>query len=422
MNAAILSVGDEVVSGQIADTNAAWLAEQLGALGVEVTRHEAVRDLEEDIEEAVRRAAARAHLVAVTGGLGPTEDDLTRHGIAAAAGVPLDLDEASLGHIEERFRRYGREMPPHNRIQAMIPQGATVLPNSEGTAPGFVVCVDDTCVAVMPGVPREMKAMFASHLTPFIEAMPIERRAVRVERLKLFGLPESGVNQTLLHLMRREANPLVGLLVNEGVITVKFTATATTDAHAAELIRPVREDAEKRLGDALFGSGDDTLHEVVAALLERHNQTIALAESCTGGLIGHYLTEVPGISRFFLEDLVTYSNEAKTDLLGVPQETIAAVGAVSEEVAAAMAEGVRRRAKADIGLATTGIAGPTGGSPDKPVGLVYCGLATGQGTRVERLKQIGTRQVIKDRAAKAALNILRLHLQRIGDWPQHGNT
>ena len=422
MNAVILSVGDEVVAGQIVDSNAAWLAEQLLELGVEVIRHEAVRDAEDEVEAAIRAAAPRCHLIVVSGGLGPTEDDLTRHGVAQAAGVGLELDDASLEHIEERFRRYGRQMPPRNRIQAMIPVGATVLPNSQGTAPGFVCCCDDTCVAVLPGVPREMKAMFTSHLKPFIEAMPLERHTVRVERLKLFGLPESGVNQTIRHFMQREANPLIGLLVSHGVISVKFTATARSQHEAEALIRPVRESCHRLLGEAVFGTGDDTLHGVAAALLERQGKTLAVAESCTGGLIGHYLTEVPGISRFLLEDLVTYSNASKIDLLGVPADTIAAVGAVSEQVAAAMAEGVRRRAKADIGLSTTGIAGPTGGSAEKPVGLVYCGLASDEGTRVERLKFVGARTVVKDRAAKAALNIVRLYLQHLGDWSAQEKT
>jgi len=422
MRAVILSVGDEVVAGQIVDSNAAWLAEQLLELGVEVLCHEAVRDVEDEIEHAIRRSAADCHLIVVSGGLGPTEDDLTRHGVARAAGVGLILDEASLEHIKQRFYRYGRAMPPRNRIQAMVPEGCTVMPNAQGTAPGFITCCDNTCVAVMPGVPREMKAMFADHLRPSIEAMPVARQAVRVERLHLYGMPESSVNQTLLHLMRRDANPLVGLLVSEGVITVKLTATAQTAEAAAGLIRPVREECERLLGDAVFGADGQTLHGAVADLLELYGKTIAVAESCTGGLIGHYLTEVPGISRFFLEDLVTYSNQAKSELLGVPTETIAAVGAVSEEVAAAMAEGVRRRAKADVGLSTTGIAGPAGGSPEKPVGLVYCGLAAESGTHVERLTLVGDRSVVKDRAAKYALHFLRLHLQRLGDWSNEGEA
>ncbi len=411
MKAVILSVGDEVVAGQIVDSNAAWLAEQLSELGVEVLRHEAVRDVEDEIEAAIRRNAPDCDIIVVSGGLGPTEDDLTRHGVAKAAGVGLILDDASLEHMEQRFYRYGRTMPPRNRIQAMVPEGCTVMPNSHGTAPGFITSCNNACVAAMPGVPREMKAMFADHLRPFIEAMPVARQTVRVERLHLYGMPESSVNQTILHLMQRDANPLVGLLVSEGVITVKLTATARSADEAAALIAPVREECERLLGEAIFGADGQTLHGAVASLLELCGKTIAVAESCTGGLIGHYLTEVPGISRFLLEDLVTYSNQAKTELLGVPAETIAAVGAVSEEVAAAMAEGVRRRAKADIGLSTTGIAGPTGGSPEKPVGLVYCGLAAEGGTHVERLTLVGDRSVVKERAAKYALNILRLHLR-----------
>jgi len=416
MKAELLSVGDEVISGEIADTNSAWLAQQLGELGVDVVRHAAVGDVEDDVQAAVRLAASRAHLVIVTGGLGPTEDDLTRHGIAAAAGVGLELDEASLQSIEQRFYRYGRPMPPQNRIQAMMPAGATVLPNSEGTAPGFIVRVDGVPVAALPGVPYEMRAMFESHLAAFITSLPIERQAIRVERIRCFGIPESLVNQTLEHRLARNANPLVGMTVRDGIITVKFRGTGHNKAEAAEAIRPVREEAEKLLASFIFGSGDAALEHAVADLLERHNKTVAVAESCTGGLVGHFLTNVSGISRFLLEDLVTYSNQSKVELLGVPEGMLAKFGAVSEEVARAMAEGVRQRAKADIGLSTTGIAGPTGGTPEKPIGLVYVGLATDQGSHAERLQVLGTRDIVKDRAARNALNVLRLHLAQLGDW------
>jgi len=421
MNAELLSVGDEVISGEIADTNAAWLAQRLGELGVDVVRHAAVGDVEPDVEAAVRLAASRAHVVIVTGGLGPTEDDLTRHGIAAAAGVGLELDEPSLQSIEQRFYRFGRPMPPQNRIQAMIPAGATVLPNSEGTAPGFIVCVESVPVAAMPGVPYEMKAMFEKQLAAFITALPVARHAIRVERIRCFGIPESLVNQTLKHRLARNAIPLVGMTVSDGIITVKFRGTGHTEAEAVGVIRPVREEAEKLLASFVFGRGDATLERAVADLLEGHSKTIAVAESCTGGLVGHFLTNVSGISRFLLEDLVTYSNPSKVELLGVPEGMIAKYGAVSEEVARAMAEGVRQRAKADIGLSTTGIAGPAGGTPEKPVGLVYVGLATEAGSRAERLQILGARDIVKDRAARNALNVLRLHLQSLGDWAAGAN-
>jgi len=416
MKAAILSIGDEILTGEIPDTNAAWLAERLFALGTEIDRHVTVGDVEAEIESALREAAARAHLVVTTGGLGPTEDDLTRHAVAKVAGAPLELHEPSLAHIEERFRRYDRTMPTRNRIQAMIPAGAIVLDNSEGTANGFVVRCGDAHIAALPGVPHEMRAMFENRLVAFIEGLPHKRHAVAVEKLKVFGLPESSVNERIRHLMTRGANPTVGLRVDGGVITVKFTATGSSVEEARKLIAPAREAAERQLGDTVFGHDETTIEQAVAQLLERHRLTVAVAESCTGGLIGHYLTEVPGISRFLLDDLVTYSNEAKVELLGVARETIEAVGAVSEEVAGQMAAGVRQRAAADIGLSTTGIAGPTGGSPQKPVGLVFVGLATEDWTRVERLKFVGSRTIVKERAAKAALDILRLHLKRIGDW------
>lgn len=416
MKAVILSIGDEVLNGEVADTNAAWLAERLLELGVEIAYHTCVGDVEEHIEQSLRYAAKRVNLIVATGGLGPTQDDLTRHAVAKVANAPLELHEESLARLEERFRRWGRPMPPQNRIQAMIPAGAEVLPNTEGTAAGFIARIGSAYAAFLPGVPREMKAMYEKSLQPFIMALPIERRAVRVERFHTFGVPESLVNEKLGPMMQRGANPLVGLRVSGGVVSIKLLATGQDLSGAERVLAPAAEAVRQRLGEAIFGMGSDTLELAVARLLEARGATIAIAESCTGGLVGHLLTNVPGISRFLLEDLVTYSNAAKTELLGVPAATIQAVGAVSEEVARAMAEGVRRRAKADIGLSTTGIAGPDGGSPEKPVGLVYIGLASQAGTSVERLTLVGSREIIKDRAAKSALNTLRLHLLRMGDW------
>ncbi len=422
MKAVILSIGDEVLSGEVADTNAAWLAERLLGLGVEVIAHTVVGDVEEHIVQSLRYHARRVNLIVASGGLGPTHDDLTRHCAAKAANVRLELHEESLAAIEERFRRWGRPMPAQNRIQAMVPAGAEVLPNTEGTAPGFVVRIGDAYAAFVPGVPREMKAMFDKALAPLILALPIERRAVRIARLHTFGIPESQADQKLGALMHRGANPLVGLRVSGGVVSIKVVATGQDDASAGNILAPVLATIRERFGEAIFGEDGDTLELAVARLLEQRGNTLAVAESCTGGLIGHLLTNVPGISRFLLEDLVTYSNAAKTELLGVRADTIQAVGAVSEEVARAMAEGVRRRARADIGLSTTGIAGPDGGSAEKPVGLVYIGLATDAGTGVERLQLVGARELIKDRAAKFALNILRLHLLRAGDWSKKENA
>ncbi len=416
MKAVIVSIGDEVLNGEVADTNAAWLAERLLELGVEISYHTCVGDVEEHVEQSLRYASKRVNLVVATGGLGPTHDDLTRHAASKVANAPLELHEESLAAIEERFRRFGRPMPAQNRIQAMIPRDADVLPNSEGTAPGFILRLGDACVAFLPGVPREMRAMFEKSLAPFITALPIERRAVRVERLHTFGVPESTVNEKLGNLVLRGANPLIGLRVSGGVVSIKLLATGPDQASVERVLGPTLDAVRQRFGEAIFGTDNDTLELAVARLLECHGKTLAVAESCTGGLVGHLLTNVPGISRFLLEDLVTYSNAAKTELLGVPAETIQAVGAVSAEVARAMAEGVRRRAKAAIGLSTTGVAGPTGGSDAKPVGLVYIGLATDVATTVERVQLVGSRELIKDRAAKSALNILRLHLGKMGDW------
>jgi nicotinamide-nucleotide amidase len=307
-------------------------------------------------------------------------------------------------------------MPERNRIQAMMPQGALILPNPNGTAAGFIVEVAEAAVAALPGVPHEMRAMFAEQVEPFLRKLPIPRKATRVERLRTFGLPESAVNEAISHLMERTANPLVGLLVSEGIITVKLTAAAESEDQAVRLIEPVRQEVQRILGPAIYGQEEATLEETVGVLLAERRKTLAVAESCTGGLIGHLLTNVPGISAVFLEGIVAYSNDAKIDVLGVSAKSLAAEGAVSKRVAASMARGARKRSGADFGLATTGIAGPTGGTEEKPVGLVYFGLATPEETLVERVQFVGARTIVKDRAARFALNMLRLHLLGQSEW------
>lgn len=436
----LVSVGSELVLGQTLDTNAHWLSAQLASVGLPVTLRTTVGDdlpeltevlraacgvpppehrdrstgsgaapTGEPLRGALRQVAGRADVVLITGGLGPTRDDVTRHALAAAAGVTLELDPASRDHIAALFRRWGRQMPAGNEIQAMLPVGGRAIPNPHGTAPGIEMHLGRATVYAMPGVPREMEAMFQADLLPRLKALSAGAAVVE-RRLHCFGAGESTIGERIYDLMAPDRQPRIGTSVANGLVTVRLVARSDSSAGAQALIRTTEAEVRRRLGQLVFGADDETLEGIVVRLLQERRLTLAVAESCTGGLITHRLTEVPGVSANLLEAVVAYSNRAKAEILGVPAGLFATVGAVSEEVARAMAEGARRRARADLALSATGIAGPTGASVEKPLGLVYVGLADARGTQVERLVLHGDRSTIKDRAAKAALNRLRLYL------------
>ncbi|MFW6158462.1 MAG: competence/damage-inducible protein A [Planctomycetota bacterium] len=404
VRAEILSVGDEVVAGEVVDSNAAWLSRRLGALGIDVVSHRAMRDEESEIVEATKVAAARSDLVIVTGGIGPTHDDRTREAVARAAGRELVIDQDALDHVESIFAAHGRQMPPSNRRQAAVPDGADILRNQTGTAAGFRVRISEADIFVLPGVPREMKRMFEDETLPLL---PAAGRAIVTRTLRCFGLSESGTARKLERQIDFDGAARVAFLANEGVISVKFTARADSREAAEAQIEPALRTAREVLGDAVFGEDDDTLERVVARLLDERDLTLALAESCTGGLVANWLTDVPGVSAHFLEGCVTYGNESKTQRLGVPADLFETVGAVSEPVARAMAEGVRERSGADVGASTTGIAGPTGGRPEKPVGTVHVAVAAPAGTVHRQLHLRGDRLLVKNRAARHCLDLIR---------------
>ncbi len=410
LRACVLSVGDEVVGGDIVDSNSAWLSRRLIELGIEVVSHVAVRDVRSEIASAAQAAAGRADIVMVTGGIGPTHDDQTREAVAEAAGLELALNRPALEHIESIFARHDRTMPPSNRKQAMIPEGADILRNESGTAAGFRVRLDGADVFVLPGVPGEMRQMFERQALPLL---PPGGRVSVTHTLRCFGVSESLTARTLSSRIDFDGRLKVAFLANEGVISVKFTARADDRATAESEIEPALRTARDLLGDAVFGEDDDTLEGVVARLLDEHGLTLSLAESCTGGLVANWLTDVPGISARFLECAVTYSNRSKTERLGVPARLFETVGAVSEEVARAMAEGVRERSGAHVGASTTGIAGPTGGSPEKPVGTVHVAVATPEGTAHRKLLLRGDRRLIKNRAARHCLDLIRRSVQSL---------
>lgn len=412
MDAAILSVGTELLTGQTVDTNAAWLAARLTAMGAGVARHVTVGDDEAAIEAAVREALAAGDVLIITGGLGPTADDLTRAGVARALGAPLEESPEALTQITAFFARWQRPMPDSNRLQAMIPRGCGVLANPRGTAPGICGEHRGKLLFVLPGVPSEMKAMFEAGVAPGV-ASRCHGACTRTARVLTFGVSEATVGEAIADLMVRDRNPLVGTTASAAVISVRIIARGEDATSAEQLLAADRAEVRRRLGSAVFGEDDDTLQSTVASLLTQRRLTIATAESCTGGLLAKRLTDVPGSSAYFVRGLVTYSDRAKSELLEVPEALIEREGAVSQAVAEAMAAGCRARAGTDIGLSITGIAGPTGGRPpEKPVGLVYLGLARAEGIEVKRLL-LGehlSRGEVRDRACKTALNLIRLRL------------
>ena len=409
LTAEIIAVGSELLTPFRTDTNSLWLTDRLNSVGVEVKLKTIVGDDDARLEETIRDALKRSGIVVLTGGLGPTEDDITRKIAARALGRRLSLDERVLEEIRAKFMRWGRRMPEINARQAMVMEGAEVLPNPNGSAPGMYLEHDSRVVALLPGPPREMKPMFDTHVLPRIAS---RAGGVRVARrvLRVAGLGESAVDERIAPVYTQYKNPQTTILFTNTDIEIHLTAQGKTEQDAELLLDGLSGQIEERLGDAVFAFRGETMEQIVGLRLAVGGFNLAVAESCTGGLIAHRLTEVPGSSSYFMEGIVTYSNEAKTRLLGVPEELIERHGAVSAEVAEAMAEGVKRRAATDFGLAVTGVAGPAGGTVEKPVGLVYVSLADDAHTEHRRIMLPGDRHLIRWRASQAALDLLRRRL------------
>lgn len=400
---AILSTGEELVRGAIADTNAPHLARELRPLGAKVVEVRQVGDGLEAIAGAARELASRCDLLVVSGGIGPTADDRTREAIASAAGVALREDPAALAEVEAYFQRMGRTPSASNRQQARLPAGATVVRNPVGSAPGFALPVGAALVVVLPGVPGELKAMVAASLVPLVRA---RNGALGGESrlLQVVGLPESVVGERIDAWMRRK-EPLVSVTVSAGCVTIcaSDAGDAAGRARLDECVAAMRA----ALGDHVYAQGDVTLAACVVERLRESRRTVALAESCTGGLVAAALTDVPGSSEVFLESSVVYANEAKSRSVAVPEALLREHGAVSEAVARAMAEGVRRASGATFGVATTGIAGPGGGTPEKPVGLVHFAVSGPDGTSHLGKRFPGDRAMVRSFAVTTALDLLR---------------
>ena len=408
MKAEIIAVGSELLTPDRLDTNSLFLTEELNKLGIEILRKTIVGDHRELLSEAFRDALNRVPLIISSGGLGPTEDDLTRETVADLLGRRLKRNDAIVDAIKARFRSFGREMPETNIRQAMVPEGAEPLNNPRGTAPGLWLDDGEHMIALLPGPPRELKPMF------FEEVLPrIARRASSVRmfhrELRVTGLGESMVDQRIQPVYKRYSDVNTTVLAAPGEVQIHLRTWTDDAARAQKTFAEIEQGFDLALTDRIFSRDGSPLEEVVARLLTLNNTTISAAESCTGGLLAERLTSIAGSSSYFLGGVVCYSNEMKTAWVDVPKELIEAKGAVSAEVAIALAEGIRRRVGSALGVGITGIAGPGGGSEEKPVGTVHIALASTSGVKERALRFPGDREMVRLQASQAALDLVRMH-------------
>ena len=411
MRAEIISVGTELLLGQIVDTNAAHLSKLLPEFGIDVHYRVTVGDNESRLADALRLALARADIVFTIGGLGPTQDDLTKETVAAVVGDEMVLDQESADRMRAFFAARGIEMPQTNLKQAMVPRRGRAMPNPLGTAPGAAFeTAKGKAIIVLPGPPREFVPMVSERVAPYLrERVDAVSEVIRSRVLRIAGLGESSVEDKVRHLLGG-SNPTVAPLASVGEVHLRITVKAASKVEADAMIDEMDRELVSVLGGRVFGRDEQTLEQVVVESLIERGLSLAIAESCTGGLIADRITDVPGCSATFLLGVVSYSNEAKSKLLGVPEQLLTDHGAVSEQVARAMAEGVRKAAGTDVGISATGIAGPTGGTPEKPVGLVFMGLAADKECVAQKYRFSGSRVDIKLRASQAALDMLRTGL------------
>lgn len=405
----ILAVGSELLTPHFQETNSLYLTEKLNDLGLDVRIKTIVGDRWDDLCVALKQAINRTNLLFATGGLGPTEDDRTREALASVLGRKLVFSEKILKTIEKRFASRHMKMPQVNRKQANIIEGSLALPNKKGTAPGLWLDTGSQIIILLPGPPHELKAMFEKSVWPRLQAF--QRRYVCRRVIKTAGLTESRIESWLVDLYPKMQGVELTTLAYPGQIAIHLKSASDRDlAQAEQKVGHAIKLICGALKEGVFTTEGEELEEVIGKFLKNERQTISVAESCTGGFLGHRITNVPGSSTYFCRGILAYSNQAKTDLLGVPSEIIDRHGAVSPQVARAMAAGIRKRADTTFGLSITGIAGPTGGTKDKPVGLVYTALAWDQGVDVKKNLFLGDRNAIKFQATQRALDMLRRHL------------
>lgn len=408
MNAEILAIGTELLMGQTVNSNAAYISKGLAGLGISVYYHTVVGDNPQRLKACLETSLGRSDVIVITGGLGPTQDDLTRETVADVLGVKLVVHEEIREAIECFFKkRYGK-MPENNIKQACVPEGGIIIPNENGTAPGCILEKEGKVIIMLPGPPLEMVPMFDGMVTDFLKSK--SEAAIRSVFLKVFGIGESALEKKLEDLISNQTDPTIATYVDEGEVSVRITSRAGSAKEADERIRVMEETIRGRLGNAVFSSDGRKMEQVVVDMLKEKGLRLSIAESCTGGRILDRITNVPGASEVLDRGVVAYSNKSKEEILGVKRETLEAYGAVSEETAVEMARGIRRISGSDIGIAVTGIAGPGGATPDKPVGLVCFAISTDEGEKPERHFFAGSRDRIKNYSSLYAINMIRLFL------------
>ncbi len=409
----ILSIGTELLMGQVANTDAQYISRRLSALGISVYHHTVVGDNVLRVKDALSTALSRSDIVITTGGLGPTEDDLTKETVAEYLSLPLIMHEESLLRIKKRIEGYGSYMTENNIKQAYIPENAVVMPNDCGTAPGCIIEKESKTIAILPGPPREMQDMFEKQLFPYLEKKSGEILISRY--LHIFGVGESLIETKLKDLFHL-GTPTLALYCSTSETTARLSVMVKNEKDADAILDPVENEIRKRMGSALYAEGiNETMPTTILRMLKERNKRVSFAESCTGGMLASSLVDISGASDVFDMSFVTYSNEAKSRILGVDPGMLRAFGAVSPECARAMAIGAREKSQADYALSVTGIAGPDGGTPDKPVGLVYIGIADKEGGYAHKFLFKGSRDQVRLSSVKHALNLLRLTLINTND-------
>jgi nicotinamide-nucleotide amidase len=408
MNAEIIAVGTEILLGDIVNTNAQFLAKRLADFGIPVFHQSVVGDNTERLKAELSEAYKRCDLIITTGGLGPTSDDLTKETGAEFFNKPLILDEASLKNLEQIFSRQNRTLSESNKKQAYFPEGCTILPNDHGTAPGCIINENKKIIIILPGPPREVYPMFENYVAPYLKNLTDNIIVSKV--LRVIGIGEGNMADLVQDIIDSNSNPTIAPYAKEWESTLRITARGKTEDECWSLIKPVEEEIRKRLGISIYGTDETTLEAVIGKILMAKNITVAVAESCTGGLISSKLINFPGISKVFMEGAVTYSNDSKITRLGVSPETLKNFGAVSSETALEMAAGIAKTSGTTIGLSTTGVAGPDGATEDKPVGLVYIGLYIAGVVKYKKVQFSGSREMVRSRATIAALDFLRQEL------------
>ena len=406
MNAEIIAVGSELLTPYRLDTNSLWLTDELNKIGIRVIHKAVVGDSRDEMRSSFRHALDRADLIIASGGLGPTDDDRTRETVAELLGRRLHLDEAIVREIQERFRRFARTMPEINKRQGMVPEGATVLPNPRGTAPALWLEADGHIIVLLPGVPHELKSIFETEVRPRLTKISGDERLFTRD-LRTTGLGESDVETRVRPLYQLYPDTETTILAAPTGTQLHPRTWSRNAAKAEKLLDEITDRMALALGEHLYSTKGEKLEEVVARVLTENRATIAVAESCTGGMLAERLTNVPGSSSYFLGGVICYSNDLKTSLVGVPQGIIEAKGAVSSEVALALADGIRKRTGATLGVGVTGVAGPGGGTPEKPVGLVHISLADEHGPRERAYRFPGDRERIRQFASQSALDAVR---------------